>query len=1022
MSRRVCVLSSAEVLLSTLLLLLFVVCVGLGVVSWLALDTADAGGEQSSSEFRGMLVISNGSVFTEELLDKHSAAFKALAYDCQLKIGDAYSRTSLKEQFRSSKVNQFSEGSVLVFFELLFRGVLDAQTVQDQLVSGLQQAEGSGDGLVIDTDSVQVSDKADTTTAEAVTAVNCPEGEKACADGSVCVPLSDLCDGEQNCADGSDEHHSLCATECDGQFLLLGPSGSFHSKNFPEEYDSPTDCRWIIRVTEGSAVKMVFHTFHTEQDIDVLRLYEGTGPKKTLTYSLSGASPGDVWLLSHEVTVEFIADYAYSLQGFNATYTAETIKDLSNEEKINCSFEENVCLWRQDFEDDGDWLRAKGAALPPNTGPSFDHTTGNQSGYYIMTPRTPGSWDKKFRIYSLPLTPTKESMCLQFWYHMFGEEVWRLTVTAQEGSSVTVLFQKEGNYGDNWNYGQATLNMTAEAVVVFEAQKKAGFLNDIALDDISVAPGSCGGAPPEPTLVPPPTTPPPIPEDCGGPFDLYESNSTFSSPNYPNGYGHKASCMWTLHAKEGQNIQLHFQDFALEMAYDVLEIRDGATPYSDLLGVFTGDRPVPDLFSTSSQMTVLLFTDASGHDRGFLANFSAGFNLGQPDACPGGQFQCGSGACVSGSGVCDGEEDCADGSDEADCVRVVRDDVTAADRLRLRVQDHLYTVCAQDWSSALSLFFCRYLGYRSGDASFSSITDGDAPFTTVTVNTNGSLDLKPSDACLGEKVVSLHCNNQPCGARKVPLKTDGSKAGRVVGGQDAQKGAWPWMASLRWLGGHVCGATLIDREWLITAAHCVYGKNLHLKNWAAALGLHAQFGSETSDRQTLLIDRVIMHQRYNRRTKESDFALMHLQTPANFTDYVQPVCLPDTGAELEEGRKCFIAGWGLTAEDGTGADVLQQAVVPILNNKQCQEWLPEYNFTERMLCAGYAEGGVDSCQGDSGGPLVCEEASGGWVLVGVTSFGVGCARPQRPGAYARVSHFIQWVTENRRLYSDWRGG
>ncbi len=68
-----------------------------------------------------------------------------------------------------------------------------------------------------------------------------------------------------------------------------------------------------------------------------------------------------------------------------------------------------------------------------------------------------------------------------------------------------------------------------------------------------------------------------------------------------------------------------------------------------------------------------------------------------------------------------------------------------------------------------------------------------------------------------------------CGARKVPLKresseeSDGNKVGRVVGGQDAQKGAWPWIASLRWLGGHVCGATLIDREWLITAAHCVYG-------------------------------------------------------------------------------------------------------------------------------------------------------------------------------------------------------
>ncbi|XP_058613155.1 enteropeptidase-like [Onychostoma macrolepis] len=86
MSRRTCGLSSAELLLSTLLLLLFVVCVGLSVVTWLALDNTDAGGEQSGSEFSGILVISNGSVFSEELRDKHSAQFKALAYDSEQKV------------------------------------------------------------------------------------------------------------------------------------------------------------------------------------------------------------------------------------------------------------------------------------------------------------------------------------------------------------------------------------------------------------------------------------------------------------------------------------------------------------------------------------------------------------------------------------------------------------------------------------------------------------------------------------------------------------------------------------------------------------------------------------------------------------------------------------------------------------------------------------------------------------------------------------------------------------------------
>ncbi|XP_068072228.2 enteropeptidase [Danio rerio] len=1024
MGRKRCNFSSTEVLLTTLVALLFAVCIGLIVVTSLALDSKATNGEdedETGSEFTGKLVISNGTVFTEELLNKNSAQFKALAYDTEQRISDAYRRSSLKEQFRSSKVNEFSEGSVVVDFDVFFRGVLDSEMAQKQLVDGLQQGESGNDGLVIDIGSVEVTDKPTTTQRPSTTKpVNCPDEQKLCADGKTCIPQTDFCDGIQNCPDGSDEKPSVCATVCDGQFLLLGSSGSFHSKNFSD--DGLAACRWIIRVTDGLAIKLIFHTFDTEQDLDFLALYEGIGSTKTLAYFLSGTSPGDLWLLSHEATAEFNSQTG-NRQGFNATYMAVNISDFSNEEKINCSFEEDFCLWRKELNDDGEWVRAQGETPPSDTGPSFDHTTGNQSGYYIVTPRTSGNWERKFRLYSLPLTPTKELMCLQFWYHMFGEHVRRLTVTSEGRSTITVLFQKEGNYGDNWNYGQATLNISADTVVVFEAQKSSGILNDIALDDISIVPGSCEQIPPDPTPVPPPVNPP---EDCGGPFDLYEPNSTFSSPNYPDGYGHNASCMWTLHAKEGQNIQLHFQDVALEASYDVLEIRDGVEPYSDLLGVLTGERSFPDLFSTTSQMTVMLFTDAKTNNRGFLANFSAGVNLGQPDPCPSGQFQCGAGACVFNASVCDGVEDCPNGTDEADCVHVIKDNTTGTERLKLQIQNNLYTVCAQDWTPQFSDFFCRYLGYRSGVASFSITVEGDGPFTTVNVNSNGSLELKPSDKCLSEKIVSLHCNNQPCGVRKVPSKskiieeTDGKKEGRVVGGQDAQRGAWPWMVSLQWLGGHACGATLIDREWLITAAHCVYGRNVQLSNWAAVLGLHAQFETINPNKQVFSVDQVIMHKHYNKRTKESDFALMHLKTPVSYTDYVQPICLPDPGAHFEEGRKCFIAGWGLLSESGLKADVLQQAVVPLLSNTQCQKWLPEYNFTERMMCAGYAEGGVDTCQGDSGGPLMCEE-EGHWVLVGATSFGIGCGRPQRPGAYARVSQFVDWVAENRRLYSDWKG-
>ncbi|KAI4889773.1 hypothetical protein NFI96_017910 [Prochilodus magdalenae] len=1021
MCRRKSSWSLFEVFLTITVIVLFAACIGLIVISWLAIESGHQDKAVTpNTTLHGILTISEGAAFTEELRNRSTSQFKVLAFDTELLISEAFGHSILRDQFRNCRVTEFRLGSVVVNFDLFFHDAVELKTVEEELVANVQTSEG----LIVDTSSIRIS------------VVRCAEGQQLCRDGLSCVSVSDMCDGVLNCPDGSDETESICATECDGQFLLSSLKGYFHSKNFPLDYDSDTNCRWIIRVDKGLAIKIVFDVFQTEEDIDVLYLYEGIGAQKKLAYTLSGSSPGIVWLMSSEATVEFSSDFAINKQGFSASYWAESLSHLTNEEKITCSFEEGFCFWRQEPEDDGNWIRVSGSTFPTLTGPSFDHTLGNQSGYYIVTPNSPGNWLKIFRINSLPLTSAVGDVCLRFWYHMFGEDVFRLVVKSEQGSIGTILFQKDGNYGDNWNYAQITINNTADQTIVFEASKNTGMRNDIALDDISMTPGPCGESPyPEPTPVPLPTVPPTIPPDCGGPFDLYEPNTTFSSPNYPNGYGDSASCLWTLHAKEGQNIQLHFQDFALEMSYDLVEVRDGVDPDSTLLGVLTGERAFPDLFSTSSQVTVWFYSDASGNDRGFLANFSTGFGLGQPVPCKSGQYQCRSGECVSSSSVCDGVVNCPDGTDEGYCVHLMSVNFTGAQHLSLQIQNTLYSACALDWTQPFSDFFCQYLGYRSGNAEFLPASEKDAPYAIVTSAANGSLNLKPSEICPGEKVVSLHCNNQPCGTRMVNVTSSWSAAeglqmekdgeeteisGRVVGGEDAPKGAWPWMVSLKWIGRHVCGATLIDTEWVLTAAHCVYGKNIHLSNWAVVLGLHAQYETDTSDRQTHLVDQIIMNPHYNKRTKDSDIALMHLQSKVNFTDYIQPICLPHPEQRFEPGRKCAIAGWGRLFEGGSVADVLQQAIVPLLDNVQCQEQLPEYNINEHMVCAGYPEGGVDSCQGDSGGPLMCEE-EGRWVQAGVTSFGVGCGQPNRPGAYALVSEFIDWVVETRRFNSQWTG-
>ncbi|KAJ3589190.1 hypothetical protein NHX12_010037, partial [Muraenolepis orangiensis] len=294
--------------------------------------------------------------------------------------------------------------------------------------------------------------------------------------------------------------------------------------------------------------------------------------------------------------------------------------------------------------------------------------------------------------------------------------------------------------------------------------------------------------------------------DCGGPFDIWEPNATFSSPNFPQNYGNKANCLWTLHAREGWNIQLHFLYFDMEATFDMVEVRNGVGPDSLLLGVFTGTEiPSVDLISSANQMTVRFLTDSSGTAKGFQAQFTSGFNIGSPEPCGEGQHQCLLGDCVHGTSVCDGVVDCPDASDE-DCVHMPVFNTTK--RLQIQVQDINYTVCSRDWSQHLSDFTCTYLGHRSGKAVPVPAVIQDSPFVSINFKPNETLELTMSEICVGEEVISLSCGNQ---------------RGKVVGGVNAEKGAWPWMVSLHWKRRHVCGATLIDPNWLVTAAHCVYG-------------------------------------------------------------------------------------------------------------------------------------------------------------------------------------------------------
>ena len=236
---------------------------------------------------------------------------------------------------------------------------------------------------------------------------------------------------------------------------------------------------------------------------------------------------------------------------------------------------------------------------------------------------------------------------------------------------------------------------------------------------------------------------------------------------------------------------------------------------------------------------------------------------------------------------------------------------------------------------------------------------------------------------------------------------------KIIGGQITPEGQYSFIAALTSSFDQeiipFCGGSYIGDRYVLTAAHCVVD--------SFASSIDVWIGGHDITRPSggtrVSVQQIYVHEEYERTSSDYDIAILEL---VNVPTGITPINLISEATQLamREGDPLIIMGWGDTdITDGqTFPDVLNDTAVPLYNRADCIAAYFEGEITDRMVCAGFVEGGNDTCQGDSGGPLVYE-LNGEYYLSGVVSFGNGCAQAEAPGVYSRVASFLTWIEQKR---------
>ncbi|GLV36042.1 uncharacterized protein CBL_01806 [Carabus blaptoides fortunei] len=241
---------------------------------------------------------------------------------------------------------------------------------------------------------------------------------------------------------------------------------------------------------------------------------------------------------------------------------------------------------------------------------------------------------------------------------------------------------------------------------------------------------------------------------------------------------------------------------------------------------------------------------------------------------------------------------------------------------------------------------------------------------------------------------------------------------RVVGGVPAKLGEFPWVVALGYknkknenLPNWHCAGAIITNKHILTAAHCI-SPDLYVVR-LGDLDLYSNEDGATP--LNVLISSQRRHENFNSEIRANDIAILTLREEIKFGPLIRPICLPTAESIQKDytNEPTYVAGWGSTYFNGPMSPGLRVVLLPILRLDRClRTYGSRFTIDQNTLCAGQLSGGRDACSGDSGGPLMYETSDQVTQLLGVVSYGSGCAQAGMAGVYTRTDKYLQWINDN----------